>query len=62
MAPLRPGDDLTLDVDVTEARVSNSRPETGIVTFKGVARNAAGEALCEMISPIIIGRREGRTT
>jgi acyl dehydratase len=62
MAPLRPGDDLTLDVDVTEARVSNSRPETGIVTFKGVVRNAAGEALCEMISPIIIGRREGRTT
>jgi hypothetical protein len=42
--------------------VSNSRPETGIVTFKGVVRNAAGEALCEMISPIIIGRREGRTT
>ena len=59
MAPLRPGDDLTLDVDVTEARVSKSRPETGIVTFRSVARNAAGQALCEMISPIIISRREG---
>ena len=34
LAPLRPGDDLTLDVEVTEARVSRSRPETGIVTFK----------------------------
>src|SRR5246500_4004464 len=34
MVPLRPGDDLTLDVDVTEARISRSRPETGIVTFK----------------------------
>jgi acyl dehydratase len=59
LAPLRPGDDVTLEVDVTEARVSKSRPETGIVTFKGVARNAAGEALCEMVSPIIISRREG---
>jgi acyl dehydratase len=58
LAPLRPGDDLTLEVDVAEARVSKSRPGTGIVTFKGVVRNARGQALCEMISPIIISRRE----
>jgi acyl dehydratase len=57
LAPMRPGDDLTLDIEVTEARVSRSRPETGIVTFKGVIRNAAGQALCEMVSPIIMGRR-----
>ena len=57
LAPMRPGDDLTLDVDVVEARVSKSRPETGIVTFKNTARNAAGQALCEMTSPIIVGRR-----
>ena len=52
-----PGDDLTLDVDVTEARVSRSRPETGIVTFKCTIRNAAGQILCEMVSPIIVKRR-----
>ena len=57
LAPLRPGDDLTLEIEVTEARVSRSRPDTGIVTFKGVARNAAGQALCEMVSPIIVRRR-----
>jgi acyl dehydratase len=57
LAPLRPEDDLTLDVDVMEARVSRSRPETGIVTLKGVVRNAAGQALCEMVSPIIVARR-----
>jgi acyl dehydratase len=56
LAPLRPGDDLTLDVDVVEARVSRSRPETGIVTFKGTIRNASGVVLCEMESPIIVGR------
>ena len=60
LAPLRPGDDLMLEVDVTEARVSKSRPETGIVTLKGAARNGSGEVLCEMISPIIVRRREGR--
>ena len=53
LAPLRPGDDLTLDVDVIEARISGSRPSTGIVTFKGIVRNAAGEVLCEMTSPKI---------
>jgi acyl dehydratase len=58
LAPLRPGDELTLDVDVIEARLSRSRPETGIVTFKSTARNAAGLALCEMTSPIIVGRRD----
>ena len=57
LAPLRPGDDLMLEVDVLEARPSRSRPETGIVTFKSTARNAAGQALCEMTSPIIVGRR-----
>jgi acyl dehydratase len=57
LAPLRPGDDLTLDVEVAEARVSRSRPETGILTFRSVARNAAGVALCEMVSPIIVRRR-----
>jgi acyl dehydratase len=59
LSPLRPGDDLTLDVDVLEARASKSRPELGIVKFKCTARNAKGEALCEMTSPILIKRREG---
>jgi acyl dehydratase len=59
LAPLRPGDDLTLDIEVAEARVSRSRPATGIVTFKAVVSNAAGQALCEMVSPIIVERRAG---
>jgi acyl dehydratase len=59
LAPLRPDDDLTLDVEVAEARISRSRPGTGIVTFRVVARNAAGQALCEWVSPIIVARRAG---
>ncbi|MGZ3311707.1 MAG: enoyl-CoA hydratase, partial [Xanthobacteraceae bacterium] len=40
-------------------RVSRSRPTTGIVTFKALVRNAAGQLLCEMVSPIIVERRPG---
>ena len=58
LAPFRPGDDLTLDVDVVEARVSRSRPDTGIVTVKSAVRNAAGEVLCVMVSPIMVRRRD----
>jgi acyl dehydratase len=61
LAPFRPGDDLMLDVDVTEARLSRSRPATGIVTFKCSVRNAAGQPLCEMVSPIIVQRRAPAT-
>jgi acyl dehydratase len=58
LAPLRPEDELVLDVEVTETRVSRSRPATGIVMFKAVVSNAAGQALCEMTSPIIVQRRD----
>lgn len=61
LAPLRPGDEVVLDVEVTETRVSRSRPGTGIVMFKAVASNAAGHALCEMESPIIVQRRDQGT-
>ena len=57
LAPFRPGDDLTLDVEVEDARVSRSRPETGIVTFKMRVSNGSGQALAEMVSPIIVRRR-----
>jgi acyl dehydratase len=58
LAPFRPGDDITLAVEVVEARISRSRPTTGIVTLKAVASNASGQALCEMVSPIIVRRRD----
>lgn len=58
LAPFRPGDDLTLDVDVIAARVSRSRPDTGIVTLKCRVRNGKGQPLAEMVSPIMVRRRE----
>jgi acyl dehydratase len=58
LAPLRPGDDLTLDVAVMEARPSQSRPATGVVTYRCSVRNASGLMLGDMVLPVIIGRRE----
>ena len=58
LAPFRPGDEIMLEVEVLEARLSRSRPATGIVMFKMVASNAAGQPLCEMTSPIIVRRRD----
>src|ERR1700748_2879019 len=57
LAPRRPGDDLTIDAEVTVARLSRSRPETGLVMFEVVVRNAGGQALCELVTPIIVQRR-----
>ena len=57
LVPLRPGDDLMLDVDVTESRVSRSRPEMGIVTFTMRMRNASGQVLLEATAPIIVACR-----
>jgi acyl dehydratase len=58
LAPFRPGDDLTLNVEVLEARESQSRPTLGIVKFKFGVLNAKGQTISEMITPIMIGRRE----
>jgi acyl dehydratase len=58
LSPLRPGDDLTLDVEVKDARVSRSRPNVGIVTFGMQVRNAAGQVLLEATSPIMVKRRD----
>ncbi|MGX9391576.1 MaoC family dehydratase [Nitrobacteraceae bacterium UC4446_H13] len=58
LSPLRPGDDLTLDVEIKDARVSRSRPNVGIVTFGMQVRNAAGQVLLEATSPIMVKRRD----
>ena len=60
LAPLRPGDDLTLDVEVHggEGFAQPSRDRHRDLQGRCV-RNAAGQALCEMVSPIIVARRAG---
>lgn len=40
--PMRPGDVLTLDVDVLDSRVSSSKPWLGIVRWRWVMKNQDG--------------------
>lgn len=58
VAPLRPGDDITLDIHVLEARVSSNRPELGIVTFRATIRNAAGHTLLDAKWPAMFRLRD----
>jgi acyl dehydratase len=46
--PVRPGDQLMLEVQVLEARRSASRPELGIVRWQWVMRNADGEVVLDL--------------
>ena len=57
LAPLRPGDDLTLEVHVDDARVSRSRPDSGIVKIRAEMFNASGEKLMTIVSSGLFRRR-----
>jgi acyl dehydratase len=46
--PVRPGDQLSLEVRVIEARRSASRPELGIVRWQWVMRNGEGEEVLDL--------------
>jgi acyl dehydratase len=57
LAPVRPGDRLTLRLEVLEARPSESRPEMGIVRFRSHMVNADGQAVIRLTSTLLVGRR-----
>lgn len=47
-APVRPGDQLTLDVTVHESRISASRPELGIVRWQWTMQNQRDEQVLDL--------------
>jgi acyl dehydratase len=57
LAPVRPGDRLTLRLEVLDARPSKSRPEMGIVKFRSHMVNQDGKAALQMTSTLLFGRR-----
>ena len=61
VAPLRPGDDLTLDVYVLDKRVSQSRPDVGILSLRAEIHNASGQKLLEAKWPFMVRRRAALT-
>jgi len=61
LAPIRPGDRLTLRVTVLETRASNSRPDMGFVRCRFDLNNAAGEPVMNLTTSLMMGRRNGGT-
>jgi acyl dehydratase len=59
LRPVRPGDTLTARFTVVEARLSNSRPDRGIVRSRGEMMNQAGEQVMQLEATNFFGRRPG---
>lgn len=57
VSPLRPGDDLTVSVEVLDTRVSKSRSDVGFVRIKNDMRNASGQTLLLGTLPLMVLRR-----
>jgi acyl dehydratase len=58
LAPVRPGDDLFVRVEVVETRASQSRPDRGFVRCAFEMRNQDA-AVMTLTSSLMIGRRPG---
>lgn len=54
--PVRPGDQLHVEIEVIETRPSRSRPELGIVKVRGTAYNQAHEPV-QISTPVLMVRR-----
>jgi acyl dehydratase len=57
LAPVRPGDSLTLRVEIAGARPSKSRPEMGLVNFRSHMVNGDNKPVLEMVATLMFGRR-----
>jgi acyl dehydratase len=56
--PVRPGDSLSVEIELLEMRVSNSNPKRGIARTKIVTRNQKGEPVQDMECVMFVPRRD----
>lgn len=61
LAPLRPGDDLTMDVEIVGSRVSASKRDRGFAQMANQIRNADGVPLLSSRFTVIIKCRDAIT-
>jgi acyl dehydratase len=60
-APARPGDRLTFTMTCVDTRVSESKPDRGLVTFESVLTNQTGVVVLKLRSLMMIKTRTGAT-
>jgi acyl dehydratase len=57
--PTRPGDVLTVHIEVIDIRVSRSKPDRGIVSVRSETRNQHGDVVQVFVSKLVVPRRPG---
>jgi acyl dehydratase len=58
--PVRPGDELHLDIEVMEVRPSKSRPDQGLIKVKTTTVNQNGEPVQVSVGNLVVPRRPQR--
>jgi acyl dehydratase len=56
--PVRPGDELHLEIEVLEVRPSKSRPDQGLIKVRTTTLNQNGEAVQVNVGNLIVPRRK----
>jgi acyl dehydratase len=59
--PVRPGDELHLEIEVMEVRPSKSRPDQGLIKVKTTTLNQNGEAVQVSIGNLVVPRRPAKS-
>jgi acyl dehydratase len=54
LRPTRPGDDLSVDTEITAIKHSDKRPERATVTVRSTTKNQHGEAVMIMSSRLVV--------
>ncbi len=55
--PVRPGDFLSLEVEIIDLRTSEKSPERGLMRTKNIVTNQKGETVLEMEAVVFVPRR-----
>ena len=55
--PVRPGDELSVEVEVLEVRPSKSRPEQGLLKIRTTTLNQRGETVQVSVGNLVVPRR-----
>jgi acyl dehydratase len=55
--PVRPGDELHVEIEVLEVRPSKSRPDQGLLKMRATTKNQNGDAVQIMVGNLFVQRR-----
>ena len=58
--PVRPGDQLRLEIEITEARLSRSRPGYGIIRVRNVTKNQRREVVQSFAASAMLPSRQSQ--